>query len=212
MKKKKMKKTREQEDWVEEGRKQKSIDKKKKEQKTGSRRSRSSFVSSDSWCKRLWDRAQARSYFWWSKIAIKWLPVTGREMEIEATSWCGVLLGKSTSHHPPSLPLPSTDTKGHSLPMPVQQFGTGLLIHSTSAADPTWCQKHRAAISIVPAALLSPCEVDQSCLVGCMTSKDQSQEIAFHPLYRCTTANIHFAGRWEILHSLTSRSSSGHNT
>lgn len=131
-------------------------------------------------------------------------------MEIGATSWCGVLLGKSTSRHPLSLAFPShptsgtleqraggTDTKGHSLPMPVQQFGTGLLIHSTSAPDPTWRQKHRAAISVVPAALLSPCEADWSCLAGCMTSKDQGQEIAFHPLYRFTTANIHFAGSFK---------------
>lgn len=203
-KKKQKNREREQEDWVKEGKKKRSIDK-KRERKTGSRRSHSSFVSSDSWCKRLWDTTQAWSYFWWSKIAIKWLPVAGRELEEGATSWCGALSFKSSSCHPPSLPFPShpifgtleqrhgsTDTKGHSLPVPVQQFGMGLLIHSKSATDPTWHQKQRAAISIVPAALLSLCEVNQSCLAGCMTSKDQGQDAAFPPFHQCTTPIIRF--------------------
>lgn len=131
--------------------------------------------------------------------------MAGRELEEGATSWCGALSGKSSSRHPPSLPFPShptfgtleqrdgsTDTKGHSFPVPVQQFGMGLLIHSKSATDPTWRQKQRAAISIVPAALLSPSEVNQSCLAGCMTSKDQGQDVAFPPFHQCTTPIICF--------------------
>lgn len=127
-------------------------------------------------------------------------------MEEGATSWCGILLGKYATCHPPSLPLPShptfgtaeqrngsTDSKGHSIPVPVQQFGMGLLIYSTSATDPTWRQKQRAAISIVPAALLSLCKVNRSCLVGCAASKNQGQtKVPFHPLHQCTTANVHF--------------------
>lgn len=105
----------------------------------------------------------------------------------------------------PSLPFPShptfgtleqrdgsTDIKGHSLPVPVQQFGMGLLIHSKLSIDPTWRRKQRAAISIDPAALLSLCDVNQSCLAGFMTSKDQGQDVSFPPFHQYTTPIIHF--------------------
>ncbi len=114
---------------------------KKRERKTGSRRSHSSFVSSDSWCKCLWDTKKAWSYFWWSKIVIKWLPVAGRDLEGEQQAGVGHCRSNPllAIRHPclfPSHPTfgtleqrdGSADIKGHSLPVPVQKFGMGMPI------------------------------------------------------------------------------------
>ncbi len=121
-----------------------------------------------------------------------------------ATSWCGALLFKSSSRHPPFLPfsIPSnlwdTGTKGwqHRYQRSLPSSASAAICHgyaySKLSIDPRWRQKQRAAISIVQAALLSLCDVNQSCLAGFMTSKDQGQDDALPPFHQCTTPIIHF--------------------